>query len=306
MSLLANAKISIRLGLEDYKSKDKRRVISSVRNFHAGVLLLLKEKLNRLSPPDSNEVLIKEKILPKLDANKKIIFVGKGKKTVKIEQMMERFESLGIKFDWKRFQKITDLRNDLEHYHTATGRDAIGDMVSDAFILVRDFVKNELVEDPPVLLGRDVWKTLVAEGGVYKKERQDCLIKFDTVKWDSNTLRDAILEYARCPKCRSFLVTPQDASQHYSKIVFECRSCGKTHDFHSIATEALKKIGDSKESIIDECPSCLCDGYVVSEGRCVLCGEQTDCECSQCGREFPPNELNADGLCAECQHDYRP
>jgi len=306
VSLLKNAIVSIRLGLEDYESKDKRRVISSVRNFHAGVLLLLKEKLRLLSPPNSDEVLIKEKILPRLDANGKLVFVGNGKKTVKPDQIRDRFDSLGIKFDWKRFKKITDLRNELEHYHTATGSDEINEMVSDAFILVRDFVKNELAEDPRALLGRDVWKTLVTEGNVYKDERNDCLVELERVKWESDTLRDAMMKYARCPKCRSLLLTPKDAIQHYSKLLLGCRSCGKTHDFRSIAIEALEKIKENKESFIEECSSCFGNGYVVSEGRCVLCGEQTDCECSQCGREFPHDELNEDSLCAECQHNYRP
>lgn len=304
MSLLANAKTSIRLGLEDYKSKDNRRIISSVRNFHAGVLLLLKEKLRRLSPPNSDEVLIKDKIQPRLDAGK-IIFVGKGKKTVNTEQIKDRFESLGVKFDWKRFQKITDLRNDLEHYHNVARRSEISDMVSDAFILVRDFIKSELVEDPRSLLGRDIWKTLVAEGGVYKKERQDCLEKLDKVKWESNTLRDAILEYGRCPECRSFLITPIDATLHYSKLMMECRSCGKAHDFLSIATKALEKISDRTGSVVEECSSCLGNGHVIAEGICVLCGEQTDIECSGCGGEFPHEELNESGLCADCQRDYR-
>jgi hypothetical protein len=179
-------------------------------------------------------------------------------------------------------------------------------MVSDAFILVRDFVKSELVEDPRSLLGRDVWKTLVAEGSVYKRERQDCLVELDKVKWESNTLRDAILEYGRCPQCRSFLITSKDSTLHYSKLTMECRSCGKTHDFSLIATQALEKVGDRVGSIIEECPSCFANGYVVAEGKCVLCGEQTDCECAQCGREFPHDELNENGLCGDCQRDYRP
>jgi hypothetical protein len=296
VSLLANAKISIRLGLEDYKSKDKRRVISSVRNFYAGVLLLLKEKLRRLSPPNSDEVLIKEKILPKRDTNGKIIFVGKGKKTVNTEQIRARFESLGIKFDWTRFNKIKDLRDDIEHYHTA----AITGMVSDAFILVRDFVKNELAEEPRAFLGRDVWKTLVTEGEVYRKERDDCRVELDSVKWESNTLRDAILEYARCAKCGSSLVTPQDASQHYSKVCLKCRSCGKIDDFCFFASEALKRIGNFGGAIIEECSSCLRNGIVIAEGKCVLCGEETDCKCLECGEEFSKDELNEDGLCADC------
>jgi hypothetical protein len=301
VSLLKNAKISIRLGLEDYKSNDKRRVISSVRNFHAGVLLLLKEKLRRLSPSNSDEVLIKDKILPKLDANRKIIFVGKGKKTVNTEQIKDRFESLGIKFDWARFYKIKNLRDDIEHYHSAE----ITGMVSDAFILVRDFVKNELNEDPRSLLGKDVWKTLVTEGEVYKKEREDCKAQLDLVKWESNTLRDAILEYARCARCGSALVTPQDASQPYSKICLKCRSCGKIDNFYSFAVEAISRIGKFEntifeDTIIEECSSCLRNGLVVSEGKCVFCGEETNCKCLDCREEFSKDELNEDGRCPDC------
>ena len=57
-SLLQNAVVSIQLGLEDFASEDERRVISSVRNLYSGVLLLCKEVLRLLSPPDSNDVLI--------------------------------------------------------------------------------------------------------------------------------------------------------------------------------------------------------------------------------------------------------
>ena len=58
-SLLENAVLSIQLGLEDYGFK--RRVISAVRNLYAGVLLLCKEVLRQLSPPGSNDILIRTK-----------------------------------------------------------------------------------------------------------------------------------------------------------------------------------------------------------------------------------------------------
>ena len=79
MSLLANAKNSIELGLADFNSGDDKKLISSVRNFHAGVLLLLKEKLRRLSPANSNEVLIKYKVVPQLDSTGNLTFVGEGR-----------------------------------------------------------------------------------------------------------------------------------------------------------------------------------------------------------------------------------
>jgi hypothetical protein len=55
--LLENAVVSIQLGLEDFSSKDERRVISAARNLYAGVLLLCKEVLRQLSPPASNDLL---------------------------------------------------------------------------------------------------------------------------------------------------------------------------------------------------------------------------------------------------------
>jgi hypothetical protein len=60
-ALLENAVVSIQLGLEDFASEDERRVISAARNLYAGVLLLCKEVLRRLSPPDSNDLLIRTK-----------------------------------------------------------------------------------------------------------------------------------------------------------------------------------------------------------------------------------------------------
>ena len=61
MSILQNAIDSIVMGLEDYQSEDKKRMLSCVRNLYAGMLLLFKYKLVELSPEGSNEILIKKK-----------------------------------------------------------------------------------------------------------------------------------------------------------------------------------------------------------------------------------------------------
>lgn len=96
MSLLQNAADSIRLGLEDFDSEDDVRLLSAARNLHAGVLLLYKEKLRRLSPAGSNEVLLKKDIRPALDDRGTVIFVGSGKKTVDVQQIKERFKTLNV------------------------------------------------------------------------------------------------------------------------------------------------------------------------------------------------------------------
>jgi hypothetical protein len=59
-TILENAVQSLQIGIEDYQSTDQRRTLSAVRNITAGVLLLFKEKLRQLSPPNSNDVLIKQ------------------------------------------------------------------------------------------------------------------------------------------------------------------------------------------------------------------------------------------------------
>lgn len=118
MTIIDNAANSIRLGLEDFKSEDDDRLLSAARNLHAGILLLYKEKLRRLSPEDSNEVLLKKDVIPVFDADGAIKFVGTGKKTVDIQQIKERFKSLSISVDWTRFDEVTNIRNDIEHYYT--------------------------------------------------------------------------------------------------------------------------------------------------------------------------------------------
>jgi hypothetical protein len=68
MSILQNAIDSIALGIEDYSNPDPRRLISCTRNIFAGILLLFKHKLSQLSSPDSDEVLIKQQVLPTIDS----------------------------------------------------------------------------------------------------------------------------------------------------------------------------------------------------------------------------------------------
>lgn len=64
MSLLNNAVDSIQVGVEDFDMGDDRRNSSAIRNIFAGILLLYKEKLCRLSPEHDKELLIKKKIRP--------------------------------------------------------------------------------------------------------------------------------------------------------------------------------------------------------------------------------------------------
>jgi len=118
MKLLENAINSIQVGFDDFQNGEDKRIVSSVRNMYAGILLLFKEKLVRMSPDSSNEVLLKAKIIPQKDDDGNLMFVGYGKNTVTRVQIRERFNNLNINVDWKAVDRIAELRNDLEHYNS--------------------------------------------------------------------------------------------------------------------------------------------------------------------------------------------
>ena len=85
MSLFANAIESIQIGVEDLLKNDDRRVLSAVRNVHAGVLLICKEELRRLSPAD--ELLLAQRFEPRPNAAGQISVVAVGRNTVGVEDI---------------------------------------------------------------------------------------------------------------------------------------------------------------------------------------------------------------------------
>ncbi len=94
MSILNSAVDSIAIGLEDFESSDQQRIVSCTRNLFARILLLLRHKLSMMSTPDSDEALIKQRVMPtKYDAGK-IVWRGKGGNTVDVQSIKERFDSL--------------------------------------------------------------------------------------------------------------------------------------------------------------------------------------------------------------------
>jgi hypothetical protein len=100
-TIFDNAITSIKLGLKDFSEKTEARLLSAVRNLHAGILLLYKSRLSELSPPGSDDALVKKNIAPKKLPSGEIVFKGMGKKTVNVAEIKERFESFGVQTDWK-------------------------------------------------------------------------------------------------------------------------------------------------------------------------------------------------------------
>lgn len=307
-TILANAVQSIRIGVEDYQSSDPRRVLSAIRNITAGILLLFKERLRELSPPNSDEVLIKHRVQPELDANGNVVFRGTGKKTVDVQQIEERFSSLSIETDWKRFKKVVGIRNDIEHYCTTESTDRLKELIADSFIIIRNFVVNQLGYEPVDLLGELTWRVLIDVAEVYQRELDECQEAIGCIDWNSEAM-SKMAGHLRCPECRSALVKPNnpDAVSNYS-LEFSCSSCGTVSGIAEMAGSALSEsldydihaaMKDGEPSPIGTCPECGIEAFILAEDLCAACGGSLSYhECAVCGEILGPEDQDFGGLCS--------
>ncbi len=281
MSILQNAVDSIAIGLEDYKSTDTRRILSSTRNIYAGILLLFKYKLSELSADDSDEALIKQRVLPILDNQGIVRWTGKGNKTVDFYTIKERFDSLNIKTDWKRLDKINSYRNEIEHYYSHTDIKIVQKIISDSFILIRDFITDELNKDPKQVLGNKYWDILYYSYEVYGKEVDRCDASIDSLDFYSKDIAEALKSY-NCELCDSDFTESNKRGGPAIDAIFVCRSCGNSQTYEEIIDSAIVSyfgddwfyaIENNNALPISNCLSCLNGIYITDSEVCVTCGE---------------------------------
>lgn len=312
MSILQNAVDSISLGIEDYEmaTSDVRRYVSCTRNIFAGTLLLFKHKLSELSPNGSDEVLIKQKIIPKIEIDS-IIWVGEGKKTVDVQGIQERFKSLNINVNWKKLNEVQTYRNNIEHYYTTASPGSVQKMISDSFIVIVNFIQDHLEEDPRELLGLDTYEVMRSIDEVYEADKAICLQKLKSLNYFTNTIYE-ILVTTTCSECSSGLITSSETNVDACDTDYICRSCNHGFDYENLVTKAFEKkyavsfrdIANGAEDTSSECPEC--DGYLFyDEGVCICCGHEISLVCDVCDTPIPPSEvLGFDGTCSYCTYRW--
>jgi len=312
MSILQNAIDSISLGIEDYEmaTSDTRRYISCTRNIFAGILLLFKHKLSELSPTGSDEVLIKQKIMPKMDINS-ISWVGEGKKTVDVQGIQERFTSLGINVDWKRLKNTQNYRNNIEHYYATASSGSVQKMISDSFIVIVNFIKDHLEEDPRDLLGSDTYDVMRSIDEVYEADKAICIEKLKSLNYFTDTIYETLIT-TTCSECSSGLITSNEVDVDAYNTDYICRSCNLNFDYENLVTNAFEKkyavssrdIANGAEDTSCECPEC--DGYFFyDEGVCICCGHEIILVCDVCDTAISPSEvLGFEGTCSYCTYRW--
>ena len=309
MSILKNAIDSIEIGLEDYNTGEERRFLSATRNLYAGILLLFKYKLVLLSPPDSDEVLIKTSIKPIL-TNGCLEWVGSGNKTVDFQDIKKRFNDLNISVDWKILESIQKYRNNIEHYYSNYNKSSVEQLISNSFLVIRDFIVTELEVNPLDLLCKSSWDTMLAINDVYKKEKAERDDAIASLNYLSPVL-EKIFEDAICPACGSELIVPEVENENAQDVyIYICRSCNHQIKYKEIVEIGIENyysydlhlhIKEGGDSPIAICPECS-GTYLYEENVCAECGFESNLECEMCSDRLCPEDLVLEGICSYCNY----
>jgi DNA-directed RNA polymerase subunit RPC12/RpoP len=307
MSLMQSAIDAIDIGVEDFQSADNRRMASAVRNFYAGVLLLLKEKLRLESPPGSNEVLLYERLrLQKSSTG--LTFVGTGKKTVNQQGIVERFKQLGLKLDDKRLKRLADIRNDFEHHVSKRPTKEVQAAIEATFVLVFSILEDHLGLRPSAVFKPETWDVMLAEAETYKEMADRCRKSIEAITDTPAEATDA-LELIECPSCGSELLYAELVT--YYGCEFTCSACGEQTELSEVIERALadayagityERVKDGDDAPIGTCPHCSLETFSIDADRCLACGEGRAFEdCLRCGASLELYEQD-NGFCGYCNH----
>ncbi|QCE33478.1 hypothetical protein FAI41_07775 [Acetobacteraceae bacterium] len=309
--LLDNAILSIELGVEDYQTDEDRRIISSLRNLYAGVLLLCKQVLFEKSPPKTDGSLIYKKLVPK-EIDGKVLMVPQKihVNTIDRREIEERFTTLKLPLNWKSLEKLAKIRNEIEHLFMQATPAATKEALASAMPLIEELLVTHLAKKPADLFQANIWKALLDNKAVFEQHKKHCLESFDEINWKFDILGEAI-EWLSCPTCGSSLVKQIDPKNAlFENINLECSECGEKLNYESIFEVALEEIAGmhahrtkGAEILVITCPECFKEGWVMGEG-CVFCGD-TPPICSVCEDRFSPDDFDyCSDMCSYHAHAW--
>lgn len=216
--------------------------------------------------------------------------------------------------DWSLLKKLTNMRNDVEHYYSKLAPSGLAEAMPASFHLIQQFVPRYLDRTPIELLGEDLWKFLTTQEAFYNRELEICKAANKEVPWGHVLLKDSV-ELLQCPACKSPLIKPVALVSPASEIAFACTCCAHNATYaeaaESIATRhyfadlyyALTKGG---EAPLEHCPSCGHFSYLTEEFECLLCLEESPGPaCAECGGTLESeidNEDDMTRLCGMCRY----
>jgi hypothetical protein len=326
--LYENAIVSIQLGIEDFKlsqlpesdSGNPFRALSSVRNLHAGLLVLFKYKI--AISVDSDELAYElihsppHKILPHPDGNGGVVWQPEGKfkkTTIDVAEIRERFANFKIIVDWQVVEKLQECRNHLEHLHPNNSLGEVAEFVADLFPVLRDFITHELNEIPQSVLG-SAWETMLQHRKFFSQQLAD-----SQSSWSDAGIpvgMEEFLDHCSCQECGSKLLKALDVNLAAGETVSDdellfnyiCVACGETALIAPLLIEALQSAffywpPDGDEPTYEMCNQCEHETFLITEQSCRWCEYTLEYEsCSLCEVMLTQDDQDNGGLCSH--HNY--
>lgn len=309
--IFENAITSIAPGIEDFETGSDARMLSSARNYYAGLLLLTKECLVRAAPNADAMDVIRAKFKPKPDGGGGVEHEVVGYTTVDLAQLKSRFKDFRLPWPDADINKLQRFRNDLEHYHLKEPVSALGEAIASSFPMVVDFCAI-LDEDPQEYLA-DVWGTILTQRAAFEKVQSKCIASLENVEWPAEVSH---LDRMACPECGSSLIGQEDPdNDDREHVVGKCHQCGEEIAFEKMmemvvtASYEIDAYIMAKEGLnpaITDGPECTAPAYIETGeySVCFVCGESVAGECIRCGTGIDAHEYHYDypNLCSDCAH----
>ncbi|GLS42873.1 hypothetical protein GCM10007884_08580 [Methylobacterium brachythecii] len=255
-------------------------------------------------------MLLKQKIEPVVAANGVMVFKGIGNKTVDVHGIKERFRTFRIPLEWKPIEKMTAIRNEMEHAYYQGRPELAREAVSGAFLAIREILVRILEVDPGTALGKECWAALLENHELFEQEAQACRSSVEAVRWRTESALAASNEFA-CVECGSMLVRQRDPeNEKQESAAFSCAACGTSLETEALIAGGLEKalyadwyiaMTDGGPPPVACCPECDHETFVVDDDTCAACGftPGDNRTCEVCGNPLSLDDLReGNGLCS--------
>lgn len=315
--LYENAIRSIEIGILDYcaASDDARRIVSAARNLHAGILLLLKEKLRR-SSDDNGELMYKNLILTRVNGvltyrrRRKNGKLRENEHTVGADVALERLEALGCPLPEPQstyFRTLREKRNRLEHHAGTDDPMTLLECIAQGFDCACYVVEIFLGDRAEDAFDTSCWKRMVDTRDVLARVRKECFESLQSLGTPSEV--SDVLEHLRCRACDSTLVQVAELVPPYYRATLRCRVCVAQFQWQELVGDAAAMAcwmrtanGGTRNAV--KCPTCTLECFWSDLNACIACGwelgDYPTAICSLCSVRFPVLEITDLCLCSAC------
>lgn len=309
--LIENAKGSIRIGIEDYflakekHDRDKKfRMISALRNIYAGILIMFKERLLRLSTDRCLIFLESDKKSNEAWLNKKTL--NRKAKTVYVKDIKKLFEKFHVDYEEEYLDQLNQARNELEHFSADVSDDYLEELLVKAHHIILDFINGFEDETIENWIDRDQWERIEQSYQLVQEEKKRIEKEYMIFCFFSEE-SEVRMKHSVCPHCSSSLLIPTGKKHD---PVMECCYCKEKYS----PVEIIKSEHDEHYNIksgsgptLGICPECY-EETLEEDGdemifKCDNCGYvQSNC-CEYCGSSIPIEEVGeGDEYCGYCRN----